>query len=232
MLKFYIPFGFIAFVTAFLEFAPIFFGVPVAIIAILLYTQPIWTAIFSRIFLKEKVTRLKSLAIFIAVLGVVVLINPFAAQDVSSLAGIIIALGGGVALSGWVICGRLAGTRKYNPVTTNFGYTLVALIFLLAFYPLFSLIVQDRAISGLGFSLPGNIWTLVLLFTVFASILPHVLYFSGAKKVRASSAGIILLLEPVTGAVLASLFLSQAITWNVLAGGALVLASNYLVFRE
>jgi drug/metabolite transporter (DMT)-like permease len=49
------------------------------------------------------------------------------------------------------------------------------------------------------------------------------------KKVPSSEAGVILLLEPVSGALLAAFFLHQPLTLNILLGGGLILFSNYLV---
>ncbi len=84
---------------------------------------------------------------------------------------------------------------------------------------------------NLSFNLAPEIWVYLLGFA-FIVFIPHIIYFYGAKKVPASVSGIILLLEPVVAALMASLFLQQALTLNILVGGALILISNYIVMRE
>jgi DME family drug/metabolite transporter len=71
----------------------------------------------------------------------------------------------------------------------------------------------------------------MFLFSLISFLIPHFFYFVGVKEIPASTAGIILLLEPLAGAILAALFLSQAITINVFIGGLFILAANYLVIK-
>jgi drug/metabolite transporter (DMT)-like permease len=52
------------------------------------------------------------------------------------------------------------------------------------------------------------------------------------KKVPTIEAGIILLIEPISGALLATIFLGQQITLNIVIGGFLILLANYLVLTK
>jgi drug/metabolite transporter (DMT)-like permease len=232
MLKFLAAYGFIGAVLALLEFGAVILGVPVAIVVLLVYTQPVWTLIFSRIFLKEQINRTKIIATILVLAGIVALVNPFTLKSLGSHIGIILALAGGVMLSMWVIFGRVCGTEKYHPVATQFGYSAFMILFLALFYPIVSRITQLPEIIHFSLNLPLNTWIYLIIFSLFAVILTHIFYFYGTLKTPASTAGIILLLEPVCAAVLALIFLSQPITWNILAGGALILASNWIVVRE
>lgn len=232
MLRLFIIFGFLESLTVFTEFGPIILGVPVAIVVLLLYTQPLWTTILGRLFLKESITKRKILAVVIVLVGAVFLINPLTATTTGRLTGIILALIGGALLSAWVILGRKAGLRRYNPVTTKFGYTVFMLFFIILFYPVVSMFIREPTITSLSFNLPVEVWFYLMIFSIFAIILPHILYFEGVKKVPASTAGIILMLEPVSASILAAVFLQQAITPNILVGGALILVANYLVIRK
>ena len=232
MLKVFVPYGIIGTLTALAEFSPVILGVPVAIVVLLFYAQPLWTVLLSRIFLKEKITRNKIIAMILVIAGVIVLVNPFNITHAGNVIGVIIAILGGVCLSGWVIFGRVSGIKEYHPITTQFGCVLFTLIFLAISYPIISIFIKDPSITAFTFSLPANIWLYLLLFAVFANIAPHLFYFAGVRKVPASDAGIILLLEPVSAAILATVFLSQPITTYILIGGALILLGNYVVIRK
>jgi len=232
MLGLYAVLGFVAFIVGVSEFGPIILGVPVAITILLIYTQPLWTALFSKLFLKERITKYKATAIVLVILGAAVLVNPFTLQNIGSLPGVIIAATGGVTLSVWLIIGRVAGIKKYNPITTQFSYTLFFIICVLLSYPLAKVLIKDTTINALSFSLPSSTWLYLLLFAIFIVVISRILYFKGVHKITASSAGVILLLEPVIAAILATLFLKQSLTLNILVGGALILIANYLVVQE
>ena len=232
MLKTLMAYGFISTFAAYAEFMPIVLGVPVAIIVLLLYTQPLWTIILSKWFLGEIITKRKIIAMVTVLIGALILINPFNISKVGNILGVIIALLGGISLSGWVIMGRVSGKKKFHPITTKFGYTMFLVLFLFLSYPLMQMFVKDPAIINIGFNLPINIWMYLLIFALVSNLIPHLFYFAGTRKVESSDAGIILLLEPVSAAVLAAVFLGQAITLNIFVGGLFILFANYLVVKK
>ncbi len=227
-----ILYGIIAGTLGIVQYGAVILGTPVSITVLLLYTQPLWTIIFSRIIFKEKITKVKIITVMIVLIGVILLINPFSIGLIGSVSGIIVALIGGVLLSGWIISGKVAGEKGIDPVTTKFGYMFFMLIFLIATYPLINSLIKIPSIVSLSFNQPPRIWFYLLIFELFTSIINHLFYLKGVEKVTASDAGIIMLLEPVSASVLAALFLGQPITWSVILGGLLILVSNYIVIRE
>ncbi len=231
MLKVLALFGLFAAVSNFTEFGPVILGVPIAVIVLLLYTQPVWTTIIGRVFLKERITRRRVLAVIIVLIGIGFIVNPFTISSIGSPIGVLLALMGGVVLSTWVIMGRVAGKSGYHPLTTNFGYYFFMLVFLAISYPIMALFVSEPSIMNFSFNLAPEIW-LYLLGFAFIVFIPHIIYFYGARRVPASVSGIILLLEPVVAALMASVFLQQPLTFNILVGGALILVSNYIVMNE
>ncbi|MEM2897316.1 MAG: DMT family transporter [Candidatus Bathyarchaeia archaeon] len=232
MVGFFLVFGFFGAITRLAQFGAVVLGVPVAIVVLLLYTQPLWTVIFSKLFLQESVTRHKIFAIVLVLAGVVSLLNPFSITKVGSFFGIIVALIGGLSLSGYVIYSRKSGIKKYHFITTTFGYTVFTLLFLIVSYPIMFLFTKDLSIVRVSSTLPIAIWLFLFVFSLASNLIPFSLIFRGAQKVPASSLGIILLLEPVSASILATVFLKQPFAFNTLFGGALILISNYLVIHK
>jgi drug/metabolite transporter (DMT)-like permease len=230
-IKLFAVYGLIGAALSFSEFIPLMLGVPVAVTILLLYTQPVWTVIFGKLFLKEEITKYKIFATILVIAGVVVLINPFTVTSIGQPLGITLALIGGVLLACWVIFGRIAGTSGYHPITTEFGLVSFTILFLLISNPIVAIFVKDPSITAFSFNIPLETWFYLLLFYLSARLAAHLFYFYGTKKVTATDAGIILLLEPVSAAILSAVFLNQALTWNILIGGALILLSNYIVIR-
>lgn len=227
-----VVFGLIETLIVLLELAPVLFGVPVALTVLLLYTAPFWTIIFSKYIFKEEITLNKVVALLFVLVGMVVIVNPASIGKPANIIGILLALAAGVFLSLWTIFGKLCGEEGLSPAKTQFYTILFMLSFLLLFQPVISIFVSDPMKTNLSLNLQGNIWLYLFVFALVSNVIPHVSYYYGVREIRASTSGIILLLEPISGAILAALFLSQPITMNIVAGGLLILFANYLVIRS
>jgi len=214
------------------QFAPVILGVPVSITVLLLYTSPIWTVIFSKFIFKEKITILKIVAIVLVLFGVVFLVDPRTIGGGGNMVGILLALAAGVFLSLWSIFGKICGNEKIHPVKTQFYTVLFTLIFIAILHPIAASLTKDFSLTGFSFNLPVIVWIYLAIFALISSIIPHLAYYHGIKEVPASTAGVILLLEPLSGTLLAALFLAQAITLNIFLGGILILVANYLVIKS
>ncbi len=233
MFRFFATYGLLAFIANFTEFLPVVLGVPVAVVVLLLYTQPLWTVLISKVFLKEHISKIKYFSTFLVIIGVIIVVNPLSANlNNISILGIMLSTIGGLIISLWIILGRVAGKRDYHPVTTKFGYYLFNLIYLALFYPLFVFFVGDISFSRLSFIQSIDIWIYLFLYAIGTILFSHLLYYYGAKKVPASTSGIIFLLEPVVAGILASVVLGQIIGLNVMIGGSIIILSNYLVLRN
>ena len=110
-------------------------------------------------------------------------------------------------------------SKSYSGYSQAFWSFLIAAILLLPFAP-----VPLDVISG-------NIVYLILL-SIFPTILAISLYFNGLNKVRASSASILGLIEPVSAVILSILILHESISIPVLLGGALILVGGAIVTGE
>jgi drug/metabolite transporter (DMT)-like permease len=105
-------------------------------------------------------------------------------------------------------------------------------MFFLIFYPVLLFFTNEPSVVRFSLDIPLTLWIGLIAFTVFAEIINHLSYYKGVKKVPATDAGIILLLEPVTGALLATAFLNQALNLNIIIGGILILIANYLIIMK
>jgi len=214
------------------QFASVILGIPVAIVVLLLYTQPLWTLFFSIVFLKERATKRTILSCLIVILGMIILVSPFQGELIKNWLGIVIALIGGISLSGWVVIGSFLSKKGNNPVNTLFAGNIFMVIILLVLYPFVSGLIKDPSFVDFSFNINPINWLYILGFALFAVVISQLFYLEGVKKVPTIEAGIILLLEPVAGAILAAIFLSQPLTLSIIIGGFLILFANYLVLTK
>ncbi|MFQ5709474.1 MAG: DMT family transporter [bacterium] len=230
-LAFFIVFGLIGALLQLSQFAGIVLGVPVAVVALLLYTQPVWTTLLGRWLLEERITLKKLFVVPLAVVGILILVSPFQGPLRPDGLGLLAALCAGIFLALWVIWGRSSGLRDQHFVTTTFGYSFFSALWLLVFYPVVHTVIAEVQISRLSFENYLEHWPGVAGYTLLAGLTPACLAFAGMKRVETSTAGILLLFEPVSAAALAYWLFGQPLTANVWFGGGVILLANYLLLK-
>jgi drug/metabolite transporter (DMT)-like permease len=231
-LKLFAAFGAVGAALQLTQFSGIVLGVPVALVALLLYTQPIWTVILGRVWLAEPVTRAKLGAVLLATVGVAVLLDPNGAAGDAPVAGLVAAVLAGVALSIWVILARVSALRGNAAATTTFGYGAGSALWLLAVWPAAALLLPDPAMVRVSAAPFVEHWHWVALYTAAASLLPAMLTMWGMRRVEASTAGVLLLLEPVSAALLAWPLFGEPLGGNLALGAGLILAANWVLLRR
>lgn len=227
-LSFFIVFGFIEAILQIFQIGGALLGAPIAVVAFLLFTQPIYTTILSRILFKEHITLQKIIAIILGIAGAFVLVKPLSFGYGNSTLGVLFGFLGGISLSLWIIYGKMSSLRNSPPVATTFGQGAFASLWLVAFLPVF--VFMDNS-ALFKFSLyPAT--SILTIFLISAPItLGIFLFYLGLKKVDASNASLLLLLEPISAALLGLLLFNQDLGYNIFLGGVLILVSNYLVIR-
>lgn len=228
----YLGFGVVGAGLQLSQFTGIVLGVPVAVVALLLYTQPVWTVVLGRWLLAEPITAHKLGAAALAVTGTVALLDPFdVAVAQLPRAGLVAAVVAGLMLSLWVVLTRVSALRDNHPVTTSLGYSAGTTVVLLLLLPVIQAWLAEPRFSRLDPGVWLVHWEAVGLYTLLANIAPALLVMWGMRAVDASSAGVLLLMEPVAAALLAAWAFAEPVTGQILVGGALILTSNVVLIR-
>src|ERR1041385_9448689 len=107
LLPFFLLYGLIGAFAEFGQFVGLIFGVPVAVVALVLYPQPLWTVVLSAGLLGERITRRKVIAMLLAFAGVAVLTQgAWTVSIAHPFLGLLACLIASVFMSLWVIWGR------------------------------------------------------------------------------------------------------------------------------
>jgi len=228
----FIAFGVMGAVLQIGQFLGIVLGVPVAIVALLLYTQPLWTVVLGRLWLGEPITRRKLGALALSAVGIVILVGPTGSAQGYSALGLAGPLVAGVMLAVWIILGRMSALRGNHPITTTFGYQASTTLGLLALWPVLATWPIFAGMSRLDPAVFVTNWQAVLIYTVLANVLPALLVMWGMVALEASAAGMMLLLEPAAAAFLAWMMFGETVGGQVWLGGALILGSNAVLMAR
>lgn len=131
--------------------------------------------------------------------------------------GLCLAVVAGATYAGTTLLGHTLAARV-DAIALNACATTVGAVSLAPFLVL-------AAMTG-ETVLPTDVKSLVLLayLGVASMALAYGLLYLGLRTVTGSAATVATLLEPVSAALLAALFLNETLTWATLLGGALILA--------
>jgi drug/metabolite transporter (DMT)-like permease len=191
-------------------------SVPVAVL--LLYTAPVYVTMFSPLFLRERSTGTGWLALFLSIAGVILIVEPGNIQFSLKITGIIAGLLSGVSYAFQIMISRYI-SKNYSGYTQAFWSFMIAMLLLLPAAAVPAEIVFKNM-------------TILIMLAIFPTILAISLYFNGLNRVRAASASILGLIEPVSAVILSLIILHDNISIPVIVGGALILTGGTIVTRE
>lgn len=184
--------------------------------AILLYTSPIWVMVLAIIFLKEKFTIQKLIALILAFAGCI-LVSGFGGKV--TVMGILVGLGSGLGYGLYSIFGTFA-LKKYSP------YTVTCYTFLIA--GLGSIFVVDPVDLVSKISAVENkpaLFGFVLLTAVVTAVIPFLLYTLGLNMTTAGKAAVLATVEPAAATLFGFFVMKETVGPVAIAGILLVFAA-------
>ncbi len=190
----------------------------VAVAILTVYTAPIFVAVLAPALLPERRSRTGLVALAVSAPGLALI--ALAGEGGSRAETVAVATGLGAALTyALLIIGVKTVAREVSPLAIAFWQYVVA-----------SLAVAPFLAGGRALPHPGE-WPYVVLLGVALTAGLGVLYVTSLRHVTAQAAGLLAYLEPVSASLLAWAILEQRLGWEVILGGALVLAGGALVVR-
>jgi drug/metabolite transporter (DMT)-like permease len=181
-----------------------------ATVTLLFYTYPVWVAMLSAALGMGVPGLLVGGALVAAVAGSGLVVGASGGLDITA-AGISFALASAVTISFFLV-GLERWVRRTPPLVSSMWVAISA-----------SAALASAAVAtGAGFPTGAEAWLAVVGMGVLTSG-AFTLVFLGVRRLGAVRASIVASLEPVLAAVLALVFLGEALRLGVIGGGALIL---------
>jgi len=205
--------GFVGITLNFWFYFSAFKFTTLAVAITLLYTYPAFVALLSTIFLKERLTSAKGVAVVVALVGSALVAQVHQAEWLRlNLRGVLFGLLAGLTASSYSIFGKRALFR-YPPWTVILYAFLTGGLFL-------AVGSGSRLLAALEY--PGIAWAWILGMALVPSLGGYALYTLGLRDLPASQASVIATWEVVTAAVLGWIFFGEHLTSIQFIGAALV----------
>lgn len=187
------------------------------LVALLLYLYPMFVFVLSVIFLHEKVTWPKALALTLALAGAALTANPEGGQ----MLGVFYAILAAVIYSVYIIIG--AGVMKQVSAIQS---SLVIFASAAAVYGTLT------AINGAHFPATNVGWWSMAGIVLIATVIPVVTFLAGLERIGPTNASLLSTLEPVVTVLLAAWLFGERLAPITLVGGALILIAVVVLTRN
>jgi drug/metabolite transporter (DMT)-like permease len=203
---------------------------PIGVALLLEYLAPLLVALWARFVVKEPVRRRIWTALALALAGLSLVVDVWRGVSLDG-AGVAFALLGALSFAVYLLLAEhsVAGRDPLSLLVYGF---LFASVFWACIQPWWtfpgSIVVRDISLLGhlSGSHLP--IWALLAWLVLLGTMVPFALIVGSLRHLSATRVGIVAMLEPVAGAVVAYAWLGETLGAVQLTGGAVVLAAIVL----
>lgn len=188
------------------------------------YFAPVFVVLLAPIFLKERLTIIKTICV-VAAMGGLFLIVGFGSGDMGGsynhFKGVMYGLSAAVLYASVIMMNKfIKDLSGYE--TTLVQLSIAALVLLPDIVYQHNLVHNKIGISACGF---------ILILGIVHTGIAYLIYFSCLKKLEGQSIAILSYIDPISAVMMAAVFLGESITMVKLIGGVLILGSTFLSER-
>ncbi|MEO8608472.1 MAG: EamA family transporter [Chloroflexota bacterium] len=186
-------------------------------------SAPILVLILTAIIERKMPSRFTISIIFLALLGTILLVGSSATQTqgASSLIGVACALGSACAYTGVLLLSKFLSGKYHSLQINAIGFSVGAIC----------LLVVSNLVGFAG-TYPVMGWLLILYLGAIPTAFAYGLFMSGMQTTSAPTASVVILLEPLTAAILSSLLFGERLTALGIGGAVLLLGAIYALSRS
>ena len=191
--------------------------------AILLYTAPTIVMLLSALLFRERITRIRIIAVVCAFIGCC-LVSGIGTGTVLTVTGVMYGLGAGLGYALYTIFSRYALQRGYSSSTINFYSCFFAAV------GAFIIWRPQGLFNAMTASAPAAVWCIAT--GVISCFIPYMLYTYSLTGLENGRASILSSVEPVVASLVGVFIYHERMTVPALFGVILVLSAVLLLNRE
>jgi drug/metabolite transporter (DMT)-like permease len=217
-LRLIVPLGFFVTATWFLIYFAIM-NTSIANAVLGYMTTPIFVIVLSPFLLKEHINKPIAAALFLALLGVLLIFDPQNLIRAIAPVGIISGIFAGFTSAMMEIIGRKL-KNQYGPFSLTFIGTSIGMLFM---FPTF---------LATGLIIPDTTSVIVILLLGLGGVSGSTLLYYGLKHIPASSASIVMLLEPFVSIIAAFIIFIEVPSILTILGAVLLVVADIIIIQN
>jgi len=184
-------------------------------------TAPLFIMVISFLFLKERTTLKKSCGIFLAMAGVIVVMN----IKPDNGGGLSIHFAGDLLVLASILMWAIFTVMGKSLMTHYGALKLTALITYLGALSMVPPALFEVWFENFSYaSIPGAAWLAICFLGVTCSFLATLLYMSALETMESQKVGVYLYTVPVMTYFFAAIFLGEMVTLNLIVGSIMVIS--------
>jgi drug/metabolite transporter (DMT)-like permease len=187
------------------------------LVALLLYLYPFFVMILSALVFHEKITRVKAIALVLALIGTALTVDPSGGH----ILGALMAIAAALIYSVYII----VGTNVMKHVSAVQSSTVI----FASAGTVFGLIT---AVNGARFPTANSGWYMLSGIVLISTVIPVVAFLAGLEMIGPTNAAMLSTLEPIVTVLLAAWLFHERLNLISLLGGALILVAVILLTRN
>lgn len=187
------------------------------LVALLLYLYPFFVMVLSALVFHETITRVKIVALILALIGTALTVDPNGGQ----LVGALMAIAAAAIYSVYII----VGTNVMKHVSAVQSSTVI----FASAGVVFGLITT---VNGAHLPTANSGWFAMAGIVLIATVIPVVTFLAGLEMIGPTNAAMLSTLEPVVTVLLAAWLFQERLNAISLVGGALILVAVVLLTRN
>ena len=202
----------------------------IGIALLIQYIAPVLVALWARYVLHEPVRRRIWLALALALTGLALVVEIWSALSLNA-AGVAASLGAAGSYALYILMAehRIGERDPISLVCLGFLFAAILWAVLRPWWSFPGHVVgEDVSLHGHLSSLHLPVWSLMAWMILLGTIAPFGLLVGALRHISATRAGIVAMLEPVAGTLVAWAWLGESLAGLQLVGAAIVLASIFL----
>ena len=205
-------------------------NVPIGVALLIIFTAPLFVALFARFVYREHIRRRVWLALVLCITGLAIVVEIWAGVAFN-IVGVTAAFGSALVLTMYMLMAEREREHRDAASLSFYGFLFAAILWAV-FQPLWTFPWSDL---GEDVSLQGNlseytvpVWALVGFVVVIGTMVTFSLLTGSLRHISATRASIVATVEPVIATVVAWAWLGETLGAAQLVGGVVVIAGLLL----
>jgi len=196
----------------------------IAVVHALYFTFPIWIGLFAVLFLKERLSKIKILSLFLGIIGTMFALKilPTLSLTNFNLLGIELMILAAITYAIYLLIGQQL-IKKYNLFTILFYNFLFGLV---------TYCLLQNPITTISQITTSSVLFYITIMGVVSTFLAYTFTYFAVKNFGATNQGIVNLTQPYISIAFAFVLLGQTTTLFQLLGVGFVITAVYLLYKE